>query len=109
MKPCASTEGFSRVAKIGIITIGLLRDLSEIKLKRTDTTLDLSQTVVETVSTEADSMGALETLGVGTYRQRELKKKRREDQNRGGHREIYRHVRAVRLCPDHPVAETIIR
>jgi hypothetical protein len=29
--------------KIRIITIGLLRDLSEIKLKRTDTTLDLSQ------------------------------------------------------------------
>src|SRR5690606_36899923 len=44
VKPCASTEGFSREAKIRLITIGLLRDLSEIKLKRTDTTLDLSQT-----------------------------------------------------------------
>jgi hypothetical protein len=33
----------TRGPKIRIITIGLLRDLSEIKLKRTDTTLDLSQ------------------------------------------------------------------
>ncbi|MCV5062728.1 hypothetical protein OFM35_30065, partial [Escherichia coli] len=32
-----------RVAKIRIITIVLRRALSEIKLKRTDTTLDLSQ------------------------------------------------------------------
>ena len=42
-EPCASTEGSSRKPKIRIITIGLSRDLSEIKLKRTDTTLDLSQ------------------------------------------------------------------
>jgi hypothetical protein len=40
---CASTEEATRRPKIGIIKIGLLRDLSEIKLKRTDTTLDLSQ------------------------------------------------------------------
>ena len=40
---CASTEEAALLPKIGIITIGLLRDLSEIKLKRTDTTLDLSQ------------------------------------------------------------------
>jgi hypothetical protein len=40
---CASTEASSRTPKIRIITIGLSRDLSEIKLKRTDTTLDLSQ------------------------------------------------------------------
>jgi hypothetical protein len=39
---CASTEASSRTPKIRIITIGLSRDLSEIKLKRTDTTLDLS-------------------------------------------------------------------
>ncbi|ROT41533.1 hypothetical protein SODALDRAFT_121899 [Sodiomyces alkalinus F11] len=42
-RPCASTEGLARRPKIRLITIGLLRDLSEIKLKRTDTTLDLSQ------------------------------------------------------------------
>jgi hypothetical protein len=40
---CASTEETAPRTKIRIITIGLLRDLSEIKLKRTDTTLDLSQ------------------------------------------------------------------
>ena len=40
---CASTEETAQKPKIRIITIGLLRDLSEIKLKRTDTTLDLSQ------------------------------------------------------------------
>ena len=43
MESCASTEEAALLPKIGIITIGLLRDLSEIKLKRTDTTLDLSQ------------------------------------------------------------------
>ena len=43
MESCASTAETTRGPKIGIITIGLLRDLSEIKLKRTDTTLDLSQ------------------------------------------------------------------
>ena len=42
-KSCASTEEIVRNPKIGIINVGLLRDLSEIKLKRTDTTLDLSQ------------------------------------------------------------------
>ena len=41
---CASTEEIHPgQPKIGIINVGLLRDLSEIKLKRTDTTLDLSQ------------------------------------------------------------------
>jgi hypothetical protein len=40
---CASTEETILEPKIGIINVGLLRDLSEIKLKRTDTTLDLSQ------------------------------------------------------------------
>lgn len=44
---CASTEDLPREPKIGIITIGLNRDLSEIKLKRTDTTLDLSQKAEE--------------------------------------------------------------
>ncbi len=43
MESYASTEETTRKPKIRIITIGLLRDLSEIKLKRTDTTLDLSQ------------------------------------------------------------------
>jgi len=40
---CASTEGCRRAAKIGIILEYPLEGLSEIKLKRTDTTLDLSQ------------------------------------------------------------------
>lgn len=43
MESCASTEETIRRPKMRIITIGLNRDLSEIKLKRTDTTLDLSQ------------------------------------------------------------------
>ena len=42
-RPCASTEGPLRGAKIRIINVVFLRTLSEIKLKRTDTTLDLSQ------------------------------------------------------------------
>ncbi len=41
----ASTEALIRGAKIRIITIGPSRGLSEIKLKRTDTTLDLSPAV----------------------------------------------------------------
>ena len=41
-QPCASTESRSQSAKIGIINVVFLRTLSEIKLKRTDTTLDLS-------------------------------------------------------------------
>jgi hypothetical protein len=40
---CASTEAKSRGPKIGIIKVFPRRKLSEIKLKRTDTTLDLSQ------------------------------------------------------------------
>ncbi len=40
---CASTEDCRQIAKIGIILECLRRDVSEIKLKRTDTTLDLSQ------------------------------------------------------------------
>ena len=43
VRPCTSAEDPSLKTKISIIKIGLLRDLSEIKLKRTDTTLDLSQ------------------------------------------------------------------
>jgi len=39
----ASIEEAIRWPKIGIITIDVLGHLSEIKLKRTDTTLDLSQ------------------------------------------------------------------
>ena len=41
-KTCASTEVFPRGAKIRLINVVFLRILSEIKLKRTDTTLDLS-------------------------------------------------------------------
>ena len=41
-QPCASTEDQSRVSKIRLINVVFLRILSEIKLKRTDTTLDLS-------------------------------------------------------------------
>lgn len=43
MESCASTEDTIREAKIRIITNVSDRDVSEIKLKRTDTTLDLSQ------------------------------------------------------------------
>lgn len=42
-KTCASTEALPRNPKIRIINVVFLRTLSEIKLKRTDTTLDLSQ------------------------------------------------------------------
>ncbi|KAJ6189420.1 hypothetical protein N7519_004328, partial [Penicillium mononematosum] len=42
-KACASTGAKSRDPKIGIIKVFPGRKLSEIKLKRTDTTLDLSQ------------------------------------------------------------------
>jgi len=40
---CASTEVQPRRPKIRLINVVFLRTLSEIKLKRTDTTLDLSQ------------------------------------------------------------------
>jgi hypothetical protein len=41
---CASTEGFNQLdPKMRIINVLFLRTISEIKLKRTDTTLDLSQ------------------------------------------------------------------
>ena len=42
-KACASTEASERDPKMRIINVVFLRTLSEIKLKRTDTTLDLSQ------------------------------------------------------------------
>lgn len=42
-KTCASTEALPRNPKIRLINVVFLRTLSEIKLKRTDTTLDLSQ------------------------------------------------------------------
>ena len=42
-RACASTETPSLVAKMRLINVVFLRTLSEIKLKRTDTTLDLSQ------------------------------------------------------------------
>ncbi|KAL6239229.1 hypothetical protein BDW75DRAFT_154096 [Aspergillus navahoensis] len=42
-KACASTEALPRDPKIRLINVVFLRTLSEIKLKRTDTTLDLSQ------------------------------------------------------------------
>ena len=42
-RPCASTEGPLLGTKIRLINVVFLRTLSEIKLKRTDTTLDLSQ------------------------------------------------------------------
>ena len=42
-KTYASTEAKSRGPKIGIIKVFPKRELSEIKLKRTDTTLDLRQ------------------------------------------------------------------
>jgi len=40
---CASTEDKPRRTKISIINVIVYDNLSEIKLKRTDTTLDLSQ------------------------------------------------------------------
>ena len=42
-KTCASTEALPRRPKIRLINVVFHRTLSEIKLKRTDTTLDLSQ------------------------------------------------------------------
>jgi len=42
-RTCASTEVQPRRPKIRLINVVFLRTLSEIKLKRTDTTLDLSQ------------------------------------------------------------------
>ncbi|KAL4783627.1 hypothetical protein BJX76DRAFT_246056 [Aspergillus varians] len=42
-KTCASTEAPPQNPKIRLIKVVFLRTLSEIKLKRTDTTLDLSQ------------------------------------------------------------------
>ncbi len=42
-EPCASTAGSSRDPKMRLINVLFLRTISEIKLKRTDTTLDLSQ------------------------------------------------------------------
>ena len=42
-RTCASTEALPRRPKIRLINVVFLRTLSEIKLKRTDTTLDLSQ------------------------------------------------------------------
>jgi hypothetical protein len=42
-RTCASTEAPPRRPKIRLINVVFLRTLSEIKLKRTDTTLDLSQ------------------------------------------------------------------
>ena len=42
-KTCASTEALPRRPKIRLINVVFLGTLSEIKLKRTDTTLDLSQ------------------------------------------------------------------
>lgn len=61
---CASTEGFDRLnPKMRLINILFLRTISEIKLKRTDTTLDLSQkacnTLLATVVQEVE--GADET------------------------------------------------
>ena len=42
-RTCASTEAPPPRPKIRLINVVFLRTLSEIKLKRTDTTLDLSQ------------------------------------------------------------------
>ncbi|KAL4897204.1 hypothetical protein BDV59DRAFT_170093 [Aspergillus ambiguus] len=42
-RTCASTEVPPRDPKMRLINVVFLRTLSEIKLKRTDTTLDLSQ------------------------------------------------------------------
>jgi hypothetical protein len=47
---CASTEGFDRRdPKMRLIKVLFLRTISEIKLKRTDTTLDLSQKACNTL------------------------------------------------------------
>ena len=42
-RTCASTEALPQRPKIRLINVVFLGTLSEIKLKRTDTTLDLSQ------------------------------------------------------------------
>ena len=69
-KSCASTEEIVRNPKIGIINVGLLRDLSEIKLKRTDTTLDLSQKAKrakEKRKRKKRSLGGLRVLFIEKY------------------------------------------
>jgi hypothetical protein len=73
---CASTEGFDRrEPKMRLINVLFLRTISEIKLKRTDTTLDLSQKACNTllaVTINGEVDGARLNL------QRELKKEEKE-------------------------------
>jgi hypothetical protein len=73
---CASTEGFDRRdPKMRLINVLFLRTISEIKLKRTDTTLDLSQKACNTLLAIIIKQG-LE--GAKLNLQRELKKKEEE-------------------------------
>jgi hypothetical protein len=70
---CASTEGFDQLdPKMRIINVLFLRTISEIKLKRTDTTLDLSQKALmdrKVSNHDTKCVGAVRDL------QRELKKR----------------------------------
>jgi hypothetical protein len=67
-EPCASTEGSSRDPKMRLINVLFLRTISEIKLKRTDTTLDLSQKALRYCQ-----QGPRQMLGGGRDLTRELK------------------------------------
>jgi hypothetical protein len=68
--PCASTEGPTPGPKMRLINVLFLRTISEIKLKRTDTTLDLSQKATDILLAKCQSWGeAVRT-------DRELKKRK---------------------------------
>jgi len=72
---CASTAASSLETKIRLIKEATYSDVSDIKLKRTDTTLDLSQKaagIISKYSSDSRKLGRRKTY------QRELKKKVRD-------------------------------
>jgi hypothetical protein len=81
---CASAAASSRDAKIRLINDDPYRTISDIKLKRTDTTLDLSQKAVEEYLLAGVQKLCCWWGVVETY-QRELKRK----EERGGERGVY--------------------
>ncbi len=85
--------------KIRIITILPRKAVSEIKLKRTDTTLDLSQKAVGELLAPGGREGAFG--GSPTY-QRELERKEKKVQKRRGRRDIYTGELVVRASLQTP-------
>ena len=64
---CASTEGFDqRDPKMRLINVLFLRTISEIKLKRTDTTLDLSQKAKRAGEKEKEEEEVVEEANICT-------------------------------------------